>query len=264
MTTPAVPEFDPWALETGLPDKVNGYMINSQFGVNADYAAKVAASATEPGDVPIMFMADLVAEDGTYIGGVGYSVGGGWIAAADGQSMSHPAKNNVVNSSRYGAFQAKVLKELEVDMRARGIPTTAAIWNGIGFFWSQQKLYTVGGDPKDVLFPEKYIGYLDPTELNAKFMAKGGKPTSSSAATVTAPAVAAAPAPGVVPAAPITAAVPEPVVIPESVKALAKTLDVVAFQQAALKNQEVLANPALINLSLDTGPAGLYEMAKAA
>jgi hypothetical protein len=155
-------EFDPWELESGLPNDVDAYMAHCHFGTRDQYMQQIVAGGGEGSG--LMFLFDLVDENGEIMGNQGYTVGSGWDTEDDGASIVHPTRKNVVASSRYGQLQHRTVKELEVDMRQYGIPTVAATWEGLGFHWMLEEHTTLkqleGGEfeKKQGLMPTEFIG----------------------------------------------------------------------------------------------------------
>ncbi len=230
MTTKA--EDTSWETETGLINDVDGWIANPSFGKKEEYAQAVAATGSE--DVGLMFMVDIIDAAGEVLGQQGWSLGSGWIPSDDKLSISHPKRNNVVGSSRYGELQNRVVKELGVDMKSRGKPTEAKSWEGLGFHWMQQEHTTVGGDVKTSLMP---------TEALAPRPA--GAP---------APAAPAAGAPAAAPAAPIA----DTGEIEEKLRKMAAVMEVKPFQSAALGIAEVVSNDALMAQVLDESATGFW------
>jgi len=158
-----------WDLESGLINDVDGYISNPRFGVKEEYAQAVVAQTG--GSTALMFLIDIVDEDGELLGSQGYSVGSGWETDDDGSLIAHPTRKNVVESSMYGRFQKRVLKELGVPMADYGLPTEASTWEGLGFHWMQEEHKTVGprADGSTVATS------LMPTEFLGKLSKKGAK-----------------------------------------------------------------------------------------
>lgn len=223
---------NPWETETGLVNDVDGWIVRARFGKLDEYMQKIAAVATADASTGLMFLFDLIDESGEVIGNGGYSVGSGWVAADDGSSISHPKRNNVVGSCRYGELQNRVVKEIKVDMMSRGSPVEAKSWEGLGFHWMQEQKPTVGQEERSVLMPVLALGER-----------KDGSP---------APAPAAAPV-----AADEAPAADDPTT--KKLVALVKIYDNAAdFQKAALQIPEVGANDALMSSVLDDGAEGFY------
>lgn len=231
MTT--AEEKGAWDLESGLPNDVDGYMKNCRFGTKDEYKqAVVATSAEGEGVAGLQFITDLYDESGEMISSQGWSVGSGWIPSDDGKSMHHPTRKNVVDSSRYGQLQRRVMKDLGVDMNEYGTPTSAPSWDNLGFHWMLEEHATImGKEPKTGIMPVQFLGKK-----------AGGAP----AAAKEAPAKAESDA--------MTKLVSLAEVSPD-----AKT-----FQKAALKMEAVTKNDELMAQVLDDGPTGFYEQNKAA
>ncbi len=213
----------PWDTELGLPNDIDAWIANAKFGTKDEYASAVAATGAEGGQMMIF---DLVDENGEIVGSPGYSIGSGWIVSDDGQSITHPKRKNVVGSSIYGQLQNRVVKELKVDMEARGLPTDANSWNGLGFHWMQEAHATVGGGEATQLVPVEVLA-------EKKAGATATKPTA--------------------PATPVVEGTAE-----KALGILAKTQDLASFQEKALAMPSVAANDTLMANVLDDGPEGFW------
>jgi len=211
-----------WETETGLPNDVDGWITNPRFGYKDEYAQAVQATTGIDEGVGLMFLVDLVDENGVPVGSQGYSVGSGWAVSEDGLEITHPKRKNVVGSSRYGELQQRVVKVLKVDMEARGKPTQAKAWDGLGFHWMLEEHPTVGGPPKQGVMPTEFLG------IKTEF--------------------AKAPAPKVV----------VPTDLNTKLTELAQTNDVKAFQIAAMKVTGVAANDELMASILDESEQGYW------
>lgn len=233
MTTEKEEEKGAWALESGLPNDVDGWMKSCRFGTKDEYKQAVTAAGPDEGEgvAGLMFIADLYDENGELIGSQGYSVGSGWIPSDDGRSMHHPTRKNVVSSSRYGQLQSRVMKDLGIDMNQYGVPIEAASWDNLGFHWLLEEHETIRGkEPKVGLMPVMFLGKK----------AEGG---------TTAPAKEA---PG--------KAEPAEII---RLKALAEVSpDIKTFQRAALKIEAVATNDELMAQVLDDSANGFYEQNK--
>lgn len=224
-----------WALETGLPNDVDGWMRDCRFGTKDEYKLAVTAAGPDEGEgvAGLMFIADLYDEKGELIGSQGYSVGSGWIPSDDGKSMHHPTRKNVVSSSRYGQLQSRVMKDLGIDMNQYGLPIEAASWDNLGFHWMLEEHETIRGkEPKTGLMPIMFLGKKAEGE---------------------------APAPAPAGKAPVKA---ESEVMTK-LKALAEVSpDVKTFQKAALRIEAVATNDELMAQVLDDSANGFYEQNK--
>lgn len=217
-------ERGPWELETGLPNDVDAWMTNCRFGTKEEYAQAVVATGGEvEGVAGLMFITDLVDENGVLIGSQGWSVGSGWIPSDDGKSMRHPTRRNVVDTSRYGQLQRRVMKDLGVDMSKFGVPTVAPSWDGLGFHWMLEEHPTITGQAsKRGLMPVQSLGKKDI----------------------------------------MVAAQKAPKVAGDVEKQLADLVDVSpnskVFQKAALKLEAVTKNDDIMADVLDDSPTGFY------
>lgn len=211
-----------WETETGLPNDIDAWIANPKFGMKDEYAQAVAATGAEGGT---MILFDLESAEGEVLGSQGYSIGTGWIVSDDGMTIEHPKRKNVVGSSMYGQLQNRVVKDLGVDMESRGLPTQAKSWDRLGFHWMLQPHTKVGGGEASSLMPVEFLG-----EKKA------------------APAPRRAPAAAPAPASDIE----------RTLVALARILDVRAFQERALGLPSVAANDELMASILDEGPEGFW------
>lgn len=222
-----------WDLESGLPNDVDAYMKNCRFGTKDEYKQAVVAAGTGEGEgvAGLMLITDLYDENGELISSQGWSVGSGWIPSDDGLSMHHPTRRNVVDSSRYGQLQRRVMKDLGIDMNEHGTPTKAPSWDGLGFHWMIEEHPTIEGkEPKRGLMPVTFLGK------------KGGE--------------------GTVKGAPAAAPKEEPDAV-KKLKSLASVSpDVKTFQKAALRMEAVTGNDELMAEVLDDSPTGFYEQNK--
>lgn len=217
-----------WELELGLINDIDGYIVNPRFGVKEEYAAKVLRELGEGAGTqakPLMFLIDLQSPEGEYLGSQGYSVGTGWIVSEDGLSISHPTRHNVVKSCIYGQLQHQVVAVLAVDMTKYGKPTEAMSWEGLGFHWKQLEHTTLtAGEEKTALMPTEFLGEK------------------------------------VVEKAVVSAAARAPVSpFQKKLTTMAATMDVRAFQRAALKIPEVAEDDTLMADILDDSDAGYWK-----
>ena len=227
-----------WDTETGLINDVDGWIANPSFGKKEEYAQAVAATGAQ--DIGLMFMVDIIDAQGEVLGQQGWSVGSGWIPADDGSSISHPKRNNVVGGSRYGELQNRVVKELGVDMKARGKPTEAKSWLGLGFHWMQQEHTTVSGDTKTSLMPTELL----PERAAGAPAAKAATP----AAATSTPAAAAV----------------DTTEVEAKLGKMAPVMEIKPFQSAALGMAEVVSNDALMATVLDESAEGFWATHQAA
>jgi len=231
-------ERDPWELESGLPNDVDAYMWNCRFGTKDQYVQAVAVTGEEEGVAGLMFIADLYTADGIPLGGgdqpisQGWSVGSGWVPSQDGKAMHHPTRKNVVENTRYGQLQVRVLKQLGVNMREYGVPTDARSWDGLGFHWMMEELPTIRGkEPKRVLMPTLFLGKKPESEDPTKKQEAAGVSASADVAAQLNALVAA-------------------------------SKDIKEFQRLALKIEAVTKDDNLMSSVLDSGPNGYYAQHK--
>ncbi len=178
-------ELGDWATSSGMPDKFVGYMEQCFFGVDEKYNADA-----------MLFCAQLVDEQGEPITTLKYSVGQDWETDNDGTALTHPSKTKINNSSRFGRFIDRIAQPTDKKapnrpdvkspdgkenglglgpiLKSRGLPTVAASFEGLGFFWEQHEMETMGVDEKtkkpivkQVLLPTAYIGTWEERESAA-------------------------------------------------------------------------------------------------
>ena len=221
MTTAANVK-DPWELESGLPNDIDGYMVNCRFGMNDEYMS--AVSKSDDATTGTQFIFDLVDAEGNELGSVGYSVGSGWTAADDGLSITHDKRAKVIRGTRYGDLQERVLVQMKVDMRGRGAPVDAKIWEGFGAHWMQEDKKSVSGKVNKVLYPVSFLGFKE------GIVKKSGAPEAA------------------------------PVEVDELLLAklvnLAQTRKSKEFQMAVMKMPEAVGNEGLMSQVLNDGPDG--------
>ncbi len=222
-------QVSPWETESGLVNDVDAWIRNPTFGSKEEYTEAVIADGSAK---PIMLLIDLADENGDIIGSQGYSIGSGWEVSEDGMSIAHPKRKNVVGSSIYGQLQNRVVKDLGVDMAARGLPTDAKSWDGLGFHWMQQEHDTVGGQVKTSVMPTEFLSAKEPGEKAPASAAKAEvkkAPTGESTAE-------------------------------KALAIFARSLDVTAFQEKALTMASVASDDVLMAKVLDEGPEGFWAM----
>ncbi len=190
----------------------------------------------------LIFLIGVADENGEVIGNQGYSVGTGWTPSADGLSISHVKRGNVVTNTLYGQLQKVVIKELGVDMGPLGKPTDAMSWNGLKFHWMQKIHLTVSGKEATGLMPTSYLGQVAVAAAPAVAQPGPAQPAAAAAA-------AAAPA------ATATAA-------GAALKVVVESATVKEFQLKIVKIPEVVADDVLMAQCLDDGPEGFYATNK--
>ncbi len=111
-------------------------------------------------------------------------------------------------------------------MAARGLPTDAKSWDGLGFHWLQQPHATVGGQEATGLMPVELL-----TEK------KAGAPAPATTKATAAPTEDTA---------------------TKALAVLARANDQAAFQEKALAMPSVANNDTLMAAVLDEGPEGFW------
>lgn len=173
------------------------------------------------------FIIDLVNAEGEFLASQAYSCGGGWTAQDGGARISHPLRENIVSSAIYGQLLTKVIRDLAVDMSKYGESALIAKpWDGLGFHWMLEEHTTLKeGEMKQALMPTEFLGE------------RAGKAA----------------------AAPKTKVEGD---IEKSLTTLAKSLDLSAFQKAALKVSGVTDSDELMASILDEGDSGYWATHK--
>lgn len=266
-----------WQTETGLVDDIDGIIVNPRFGVKEEYAQQV--SLTSGGaETGLMFMVDLMDDNGEVIGNQGWSIGSGWEASEDGRYITHPKRQNVVNSSLYGQLQDKVTRGLQVPIGQYGLPTDAMAWNYLKFHWMQTAHKTVSGVEKTSLMPTEFFGKVEFEGEEEAAAAEVPAPAPAPAPITTpAPAprpVATAPRPAAAPAQPAAASIrtrlaakTKAAVNPNVEKAkelLSQHNDAKSFAKAAVRIPEIANDDALVAEILEEGPTGFFAKNKVA
>jgi len=213
-----------WELESGLPNDVDAYMANCRFGLKDEYMASIQVADTDEGTTGLMFIFDMVSAEGELLGSQGYSVGKGWTPSEDGSEMTHAKRHNVINSTRYGVLQKRVIEDLKVDMPSRGLPSSAKVWDGMGFHWMLEDYETFTGKKGQSLLPTEFVG--EKKDIAA-----------------------------VAPAAPVAASEVMDKLVALAVGATGPK----AFQLSAMKVAGVSDNDELMAQILDEGPEGFYQ-----
>ena len=171
-------DFD---LETGLADDFDGAISEAYFEVNPQYAE--ISGTTDP-------MLALVLESPGFDQPVEtrYSTGGAkqWQTGRGGQeitSAKSPDSHRYNMNSRAGVLVSRMFELIGNGDKAKGqefflrrdhYMTEGAFYIGLNFHWKREKLPTVGGEPKDILMPNKYFGEVS---LGKKATAVAGAPT---------------------------------------------------------------------------------------
>ena len=284
-------EPGPWDTESGLMSDFNGWIVNPHFGVKEEYS-QVVVQTTGGEQRGAMFIADLMDEENVIVASQGWSIGTGWEISEDGRYITHIKRKNVVTATLYGQLINHVVKNLGVDMAQYGVPTDAMAWDGLGFHWMLAAHATVGGQEKQGLMPDIFLGRIGeeppasaaevaPAAI-AQAIAPAPAPVASASATARIAARAAArPAAAIAPAAPArpAAAAPapnRPVARPAArpaaaaqspamaaaLKLVEESDTVKAFILKAVKVQEIANDEQLMSLCLDDSDAGFYKTHK--
>jgi len=150
-------QFDPWETSSGLPDDFDFYITRAEFG----YIPEYTDNAGEP---QLLLLLYGESPDVELDRPIPYSVGKGWQPVKGGKEVVHEdGKKLFVSTSMYGRFIERVVKELGVDMRSRGLPQDATVWEGLGFHMKREKIEYPGlmsdrGGATERLMPTKFLG----------------------------------------------------------------------------------------------------------
>ena len=128
---------DLWTPVDSLPDDFDGWISRATFGFMQEY---------QGGQTPLLLL-DVESEDVELSRPIAFSIGNGWSIGDQGQTIQgEKPDKRITRNSKYGRLLVRVVNELGVDMRARGEPTTASVWEGLGFHWKREELdYSTGG-----------------------------------------------------------------------------------------------------------------------
>lgn len=232
-------QLKPWDTSKGMIDDIDGYIKNGLFGHNDDYSAAIEDPAAKEG---LQYIADIVNAEGEELGRIMLSLGKGWVTSDAGKTVTHPARTNIVTSSRYGTFVNKITQELRVDMTKFGeSPLSAEVWEGLGFHWNLIPLPTMKKKPgtneyetKDVLMPTSFLGSIKTAAKGAGKAAGKGKSSE----------IAIDPK------------------LDKNLTELAQNLDRDEFIGEAIKAASAAKAKTLIPHLLDEGPNGYYQTHK--
>jgi hypothetical protein len=247
-------EDDPWSTGSGMPDKFIGYIDEPFFGVDEKYHADA-----------MLFNATLVDEEGEPVATIKYSVGEDWEANNEGTEITHPTKTKVNSSSRFGRFIDRIAEPktekapkrsdvlspdgktnglgLKALLMARGVPTQANSFAGLGFFWEQHQMETMSNDDKgkpiikNVLLPTEYVGTWEEKGANGAAAPAKASTTRPTAASTRRPTPAPAPA------AEEAEDIEIPIPIRKKLTSMAQSSTVKEFIRAAAKDKDVIALP---------------------
>ena len=127
MTTKNVPST--WDTDAGLPDDFDFWITSSKFGYRNEYMSGEVALLIWEGESPDEDVASII-----------WPCGSGWEVVEQGEKVQHPKRVRFVATSIIGKLINRVVKELGVDMAARGVATEASVWNNLGFHMRREEL----------------------------------------------------------------------------------------------------------------------------
>ena len=120
---------DSWDLDTGLPDDFDFWITSSKFGYRDEYMSGEVVLLIWEGESPDGDVASII-----------WPCGSGWEVVEQGKKVQHPKRVRFVTTSIIGKLINRVVKELGVDMAARGVATEASVWNNLGFHMRREEL----------------------------------------------------------------------------------------------------------------------------
>lgn len=221
-------ELDPWGLDSGLPDDFDITIKKSRFGYLENY---------QNGEAPLLIW-DYESPDVESEYPIIWPLGTKWAVSRDGRVATHPKRKRFIDTSMVGRLIQRcadmgVLEQL----RSRGSPLTATIWEGLSFHMKRETVVLPPGAAERGL-PEQVI-HLMPVE----FLGTGQK---------------------AVPRAAKAAAEEAPSELITRLTELARTLTLNRFQKAAMNIDAVneTANRALLSEILDDGETGFWAKAQ--
>ena len=218
-----------WELDSGLVDDGDIVVKKSRFGYLDSYQSGEAA----------LLIWDVESPDAVFEYPIIWPLGSDWKVVDRGLRAEHPKRERFVKTSIYGRLIERVTKDLGVDMKSRGGPRTATIWEGLSFHVKREVLKFPGAAERGL---KDEVEHMMPTE----FLGEGGQ----KAATKTATKVKEATGDGDV---------------VDRLTKLAKSLDNrEKFQKAALNLSELneSANSALLSDVLEDSDQGFWARAR--
>ena len=168
-----------YELETGLADDFDGVIIDGFFEVNPQYSE--ISGTTDP-----MLTLAIESPDLEQPAETRYSCGGAkqWQIGRGGQEITsarNPDSHRFNMSSRAGVLVSRLFSLVGNGDKAKGqdffiardrYMTEGAFYIGLNCHWKREPLKTVGGEPRDVLMPDKYLGEVSPGKKAASTVAE--------------------------------------------------------------------------------------------
>ena len=154
-----------YELETGLADDFDGVIADCFFEVNPQYSE--ISGTTDPMLTLVIESPDLEQPAETR-----YSCGGAkqWQIGRGGQEITSakaPDSHRFNMNSRAGVLVSRLFTLVGNGNRAKGqdffiardrYMTEGTFYTGLNCHWKREPLKTVGGETRDVLMPDKYLG----------------------------------------------------------------------------------------------------------
>lgn len=142
-----------WDTVEGLPDDFDFWITGAQFGFREEYQSGQTLLLIWEGESPDVETTSII-----------WPIGGDWEVLENGRRVKHPKRDAFVKSSMYGRLITRVVKELRVNMEARGLATDADVWKGLGFHVKRETIqYGAGiledkGGKTEHLMPVSFLG----------------------------------------------------------------------------------------------------------
>jgi len=221
-------ERDSWDLDSGLPDDFDFYITSAEFGYLREYMDGEVLLLKWHGESP----------DAELDRPIIWPCGKGWESVKQGAEARHDKHTRFMANSIIGKMISRVVNELGVDMRSRGLATTATVWKGLGFHMKSEDIEYAGlmeerGGKTTHLMPTAVLGKVAKGKAKAKEVDSGN---ASSAA----------------PSAPIN------LVLQKKLILLAAKLDKDEFQSKAMDMEDVVADDDLLAAILDDSEDGFW------
>lgn len=227
MAEKRLPEVDDsWQTTSGLVDDFDCYIKSARWGFRQEYQNGEVLLLIMEGESPDVDMEQPII----------WPAGKGWEVRDGGDRAVHPKRSKFVDVSMYGRLLNRVVKDLGVDMRARGKATEAKVWEGLGFHFKRETIqFGAGileekGGTTEHLMPVAFLGER-----------KAGQRKAGRAEAKAEPAEAV-----------------DPELVAKLTK-MARILDLVKFQAKAL---EMEMPDELLNAVLDESETGFWTKAR--
>jgi hypothetical protein len=220
---------DSWTLSSGLPDDFDFHITGAAFGYRQEYM---------DGEVPLLIWEGESPDED--VESIIWPCGQGWEVVKEGAEVQHPKRNRFVKTSMMGKLISRVVNELGVDMRSRGLATRADVWKGLGFHMKREEIEYGSGILED---RGGKTTHLMPVAVLEKTRAKG-KTAASEATSREAEAKSEK---------------SSSELTMKKLAALATRLSREEWQKKAMDMPDVVENDDLLSRVLDDSEEGLYH-----